>query len=433
MRRRRSIGLAVVVAVLIAVAGVVASARRTRLTATDEDVPIGRVKRGDVDLKVYATGELHAKNSVMLTAPPIGGGNLKITRLVHTGVRVKKGDVVIEFDPSEQRYKLEQNRSELLQAEQEIIKAQADAAVLTAKDKVDLLKARYDVRRAELDVQKNELLSTIDARKNDLALEQARRVLAELEQDIKSHNVSSQASISLAEEKRHKAKLAMDQAQQNIEKMRVTCPMDGLISLEKNTGSMFFFFSGMTLPEFREGDQAEPGSSIAQVVDPAEMELIVKVGELERSNLAAGQPVDIEMDALPGHIFHGTVKTVGGMSSRVFWDENASGKFDVSIQVSSADARMRPGLTAHVWIVGKNLANVLYVPRQALFLKDGKRVVYVRAGGGFESLEVKIQNENESRAAVEGVNEGTEVALADPTVPQRTSRSTAGGVGGGTP
>src|SRR4051812_39994776 len=69
----------------------------------------------------------------------------------------EKGDLVMEFDPSEQRYKLEQNRSELLQAEQEIAKAKADAAVVAAQDKVALLKARFDVRRAELDVQKNEL------------------------------------------------------------------------------------------------------------------------------------------------------------------------------------------------------------------------------------------------------------------------------------
>ena len=86
-------------------------------------------------------------------------------------------------------------------------------------------------------MQKNELVSTIDARKNDLALEQAKRVLAELEQDIKSRSASNQATISLAEEKRNKAKLAMDQAQGNIDKMRVVSPMDGLVALEKNEGA----------------------------------------------------------------------------------------------------------------------------------------------------------------------------------------------------
>jgi len=432
MRSRRNIALAVAAAVLVTGVGLVAAARRTNAAPVNDGIPMGRVKRGDLDLKVYETGEVHAKNSMVFTAPPIGGGNLKIIRLVHTGTTVKKGEIVIEFDPSEQHYKVEQNRSELLQAEQEIIKAQADAAVQTAKDKVDLLKARYDVRRAELDVQKNELLSTIDARKNQLALEQARRALAQLEEDIKSHAVSNQASISLAHEKRNKVKLAMDQAQQNIEKMRVPSPMNGLLSLEKNTGSTFFFFSGMTLPEFREGDQAEPGSAIAQVVDPSKMELAVKVGELDRSNVAVGQSVEVELDALPGHIFSGTVSTVGGMSKGMLWDDNA-GKFEVSIEIAAADARFRPGLTAHVSIIGDKRKNVLYVPRQALFLKDGKRVVYTRNGGGFESREVKIQSENESRAAVEGVNEGTEVALADPTIPKKNSATGQAVVGGGTP
>jgi hypothetical protein len=35
--------------------------------------------------------------------------------------------------------------------------------------------------------------------------------------------------------------------------------------------------------------------------------------------------------------------------------------------------------------------NVLYLPRQALFLKDGKRIVYVKKGNGYEQREVKIR------------------------------------------
>ena len=262
------------------------------------------VKRGDLEMKVYVTGELRASHSEMLTAPPIGGGALQITHLLHTGSPVKKGDLVMEFDPSEQHFKLDQNRSELQQAEQEITKAKADAAVVAAQDKVALLKARYDVRRAELDVQKNELVSTIDAKKNDLALEQAKRVLAELEQDVKSRSASNQAAISLAEEKRNKAKLAMDQAQGNIDKMRVVAPMDGLVALEKNEGAAGgFYFSGMSLPEYREGDQVEPGRTVGQVVDAKEMELSAKVGELERNNIKEGQSVDLQLDAFPGSTF----------------------------------------------------------------------------------------------------------------------------------
>ncbi len=223
-------------------------------------------------------------------------------------------------------------------------------------------------------------MSTIDARKNQLALEGAQRVLAELEQDVKSRTASNQATISLAEEKRNKANLAMEQAQGNIDKMRVIAPMDGLVALEKNEGSTGgFFFSGMSLPEYREGDQVEPGRTVGQVIDPNGMELVAKVGELERNRIKEGQSVDIQLDALPGTMFHGTVKNVAGNNARRFWDDDTTTKFEVSVTLASADPRMRPGLTAHVSINSDPRKNVLYVPRQALFLKDNKRVVYVRS------------------------------------------------------
>ena len=436
MRGRRAIAWAVVAVVLCAVAGVVAAVRRAAPVAAGDDIPTSRVKRGDLDMKVLATGELRASHMEMLMAPPIGGGALQITHLLHTGAAVKKGDLVMEFDPTEQRYKLEQNRSELQQAEQEITKAKADAAVVSAQDKVALLKARFDVRRAELDVQKNELVSTIDARKNDLMLEQAKRVLAELEQDVKSRSASNQAAILLAEEKRNKAKLAMDQAQENIKKMRVTAPMDGLVALEKNEAAAGGIFFGQMLPEYREGDQVEAGRKVGQVIDPREMELAATVGELERNSIKEGQAVDIELDALPGSIFHGTVKTVGGMNNRMFWEADTGAKFEITVTLNSKDARLRPGLTAQVVVQGDPRKDALYLPRQALFLKDSKRVVYVKDGNNFEPREVKIQAENESRAAIEGIGVGTEVALVDPTAPRKTANaggSAAAAGGGGAP
>lgn len=433
MRSRKTITWSVVTVVLCAVVGVVAAVRKTAPSASGTDVPTGVVKRGDLEMKVDVTGELRASHSEIMTAPPIGGGALQLTHLLHTGAVVKKGDLVMEFDPSEQMYKLDQNRSELLQAEQEITKAKADAAVTAAQDKVALLKARFDVRRAELDVQKNELVSTIDAKKNDLALEQAKRVLAELVQDVKSRGVSNEATIQLAEEKRNKAKLAMDQAEDSIKKMRVVAPMDGLVALEKNEGAAGgFFFSGMSLPEYREGDQVEPGRTVGQIIDPKGLELTATVGELERNNIKEGQTVDIRLDALPGKEYHGTVKTVAGNKSQRFWDDDNRGSFEVSVTLASIDPQMRPGLTAHVFINGDAKRNVVYVPRTALFLKDNKRIVYVRHGSTFDAREVKIQAENESRAAIEGISAGTEIALVDPTAPRKTAPSAgaASGVGG---
>ena len=86
----------------------------------------------------------------------------------------------------------------------------------------------------------------------------------------------------------------MDQAQDSINKMRVTAPMDGLIALQKNeNASGGMFFDGMTLPEYHEGDQVEPGVGVGQVIDPTSMDLSAKVGELERNNIKEGQAVDL--------------------------------------------------------------------------------------------------------------------------------------------
>jgi HlyD family secretion protein len=425
MKSRRGIAWAVVAVILCAVVGVVAAVHRTAPDAAGDDIPTISVKRGDLDMNVLADGLLNANHTEMLMAPAIGGGSLQLTHLLHTGTPVKKGELVMEFDPSEQLYKVEQNRSELLQAEEEITKAKADAAVTAAEDKVKLLKARYDVRRAELDVQKNELVSSIDARKNDLALEQAKRVLAELDQDVKSRTESGKATILLAEEKRNKSKLAMDQAQENITKMRVMAPIDGLVAIEKNEDSTGGFFFGQMVPEYHEGDQVEAGRRVGQVIDPKEMEVAAKVGELERNSIKVGQAVDVRLEALPGNVFRGTVKTLGGMNNRMFWEPDTGARFEVTVALTDKDTRLRPGLTAHITIHGDARKDVLYVPRQALFLKDSKRIVFTRKGSGFDPHEVKIQAENESRAAIEGLSAGTEVALIDPTATRKSAPSAA--------
>ena len=434
MTRRRLLSLGIVAIALLVAILLTAAARQSASRPVDDEIPTALAKRGDIEIKVYANGDLRASHSMTLTAPPVGGDSLRITSLVHTGASVKKGDVVIEFDPTEQRYKLEQSRSELQEAEQDIIKAKADAAAQAAKDKVDLLKARYAVRRAELDVQKKELVSTIDAQKNELALEQATRALAELEQDTKSHGTTGKTGIDLAHEKWNKAKISMDQAQQNITKMRVVSPMDGLVAIQKNESGDVMFF-GQNLPDYRIGDQAQSGAAIAQVIDPAGMEITAKVSELQRGDVDSGQGVEIEFDAMPGKIFHGTVKSAGGMVQRQIWDlGSAASNYDVSIHLSETDARLRPGLTAQVVILGGNKNGLIYVPHQAIFQKDGKQIVYLKTRSGFDQCSITIVASNESRIAPSGIKEGSVVALFDPTAPRKTGNlsSSATAIGGST-
>jgi HlyD family secretion protein len=389
--------------------------RQTTVMATDSEIPTTTVKEVDLQLKVFTTGQLRTSQSRAITAPPIAGGTLQIVTLARGGTQVHTGDVVLEFDPSQQEYNLGQNRSDLLQAEQEIVKAKADAAVQTAEDQTALLKAKYAVRRAELEVSKNELISPIDAQKNLLALDEAKRAQTQLKLDIQSHSASNQAALAISEEKRHKARLSMDQAEQNIKNMHITAPIDGLVVIHGNRDSTGgFFMDGMTLPDYHVGDQANPGSSIAEVIDISHLEVSAQVGETDRINLKPEQIVEMKIDALPGESFSGKVQTVGGATSHEFWDDNAQRKFDVAVKLDRPDPRLRPGFAVRLNILGDNLSRAVSLPGGAIFEHDGKKVVYCKRNRGFEMQEVKIRAVSEGRAILSGISPGTVVALVNP-------------------
>ena len=399
----------------LALGGSGVACRQTTVLAGDAEIPTATVKEVDLQIKVFTKGALHTEQSRVISAPPIAGGTLQIIQLAAAGAQVHSGDVVLEFDPSQQEYNLAQNRSDLEQADQEIVKAKADAAVQTAEDQTALLKAKYAVRKAELEVSKNEILSNIDGQKNLLALDEAKRALTQLEQDIRSHSASNEAALAISQEKHHKARLAMDRAEQNIKNMRKTSPIDGLMVIHGNRDSTGgFFMDGMTLPDYHVGDQVNPGSSIAEVIDNSQLEISAQVGETDRTNLKTGQSVEIKIDALPGESFTGKVRTVGGATAGEFWDDNSRHKFDVAVQLDRADPRLRPGFEARLSILGDHLTHAVSLPAEAIFEHDGKKIVYCERGRGFEMQEVKVRALSEGRAILDGIPVGTVVALVNP-------------------
>lgn len=403
---------------------------RGGVQAATRDIPVSTVKQVDLQLQVNTTGELHAVRTAQAIAPPVAGGTLQIIRLLPTGAVAKKGDIVVAFDPSEQEYKLTQARAESAEAEQEIIKARNDAAVQTAEDKTNLLKDRFAVRQAELEVGKNPILSAIDAQKNVLTLQEAKRALAQLEQDIKSHSASNQASIDVANEKKKKAQLAIQQAQKNIENMQVRSPIDGLVVVRPNeSASGGMFWTGMTLPPYQEGDQTYPGNVVAEVIDLGHMEIDAKVKEGERASVKQGQTAEVRVDALPGVVLHAKVESAAGMVSNM-WVDDPSHNFTVTLALERADPRLRPGFSAHVVIFGDHLQHALSIPRQAIFNMESKPEVYVQGSNGFEPQAVHIRYLMEGTAIVDGLKAGTKIALVNPQEANASrEKAAADGVG----
>jgi HlyD family secretion protein len=400
-------------------------------------VPTARVVKGPLKLTVHASGELRAGRTLTLVTPPVGG-MLRIVHMLPTGTMVKAGDVVMEFDPADQQYALEQAKAEMAEADHGIVKMKADAAVQRAQDEEALLTARFDVRRAELDAMRNEFISAVDARKNELSLEEAKRRLAQLEEDLKSRAVTSQASLAVAEERRNKAMLAMERARQVMESLELRAPIDGLVAVKENrdaSGGMFYM--GMTLPEYREGDSVWPGRPVADVIEAGRMELRAKVDENDRSNLVEGQEASVMVDAVPGQVFTATVGALAALATRASFFETASvtRQFDVTFQFATPDPRLKAGASAKVVIEGTEIPDAIHVPRQAVFERNGKNHVFLRIGDRFEPREVVISQKTESRLVVEGLEPGVEIALVDPTVTETAAPAGAASPmpGGGAP
>ena len=358
-------------------------------------IPTARVLQGDVPVVVHTTGELRPVRSVGLVAPAIGGP-LQILNIMGTGTPVKQGDVVVEFDLSEQEEKLAQAKSELEQAEQEITKLRADIVVQRAQEQVALLTARFDVRRGNLDVQANaqasELVGVIEAKKNVLILEEAKGRLAQLQSDLTSRETTDRASLAVLLEKRNKAQLAKETAQRNIDQMRIRAPFDGLVAVKDNdTNGAAWSRDGCSgIPRGRHrvartaGRRGNPriGSGTRGEGHRVRSRAPERGAEGRRrhSRGAGGQPAGDDQDG------------GGRQPPRDLGLGRSTRMFDVSLQVTGSAASLRPGLTTQVRVTGDPIKGVRYLPRQALFEQDGKPVVFVRRGRSFEPRQVKLSN-----------------------------------------
>lgn len=295
-----------------------------------QQIATAKVRQSDVVVRSFTRGELRAVRSVTLNAPNLFG-TVQVTRLAALGAFAREKDLVVEFDDAEVLSRLEEKQLELDQIDEQIKKSQADLSIRTNQDDVELLRARYAVRRAELEVKKNELISIIDAKKNQLSLDETRRRLKQLESDIQSRREQAQAELAVLREKKNKAQLEMNRERARLNQVKLLAPISGLVAIRQNRSSVMVF--GMQLPDIREGDQVQPGTPVADILDLSEVEVLAKVGELDRANLREGQEVNIRLDAIAEKEFTGKIKTMSGTASANAFSGEVQKKFDVVFSI----------------------------------------------------------------------------------------------------
>ena len=88
-------------------------------------------------------------------------------------------------------------------------------------------------------------------------------------------------------------------------------------------------------------------------------------------NVKLGDPVRVHIDAYPGHIFHGTVKRIASTATiQNQGTQQEVTNFEVRIQVTHPDLRVRPGMSTTVEIETQTAPQVTSVPIQSVTVRD---------------------------------------------------------------
>lgn len=383
-------------------------------------IPTTVVRRGDVEFTVSARGELAGGNSEMLSAPMTGGGAMVITSLRTPGEVVRAGEVIVEFDTTEQQFQLREAEADLAEAEQRLAQAKAESLVKEEEARYQLMQAEAELKLAELDCRRNELLPAIIAKQNILALEAARDRLNQIRQDLANRKATTEAGVAIQEAGVNKAKVKAETARRSIQAMTLRAKSDGYVAVQQNTNSNFVMW-GMQFPIYQVGENVRAGMAVAQIPDLKNWELGARIGEMDRGHLAVGQPAVIEVIALPGKKFTGKVKNLGGTTGPP-WDRN----FECKIALDSPSDDLRPGMSGRITVITGVMKNVLYVPSQALFESDGRAFVYARQGGSFAPADVKLVRRSDRQVVIDKISEGQVVAMANPAQQDSGAKSQAG-------
>jgi multidrug efflux pump subunit AcrA (membrane-fusion protein) len=234
-------------------------------------------------LRLKGTTAAVASQSIM--APLIAGqqvGTLTITKLVPTSTRVRRGDLLVEFDRQAQARDFIDKQAQADDLNQQVIEGQAKEDAARAKDETEMKQAEDSLAKAKLEMEKVELLSRIDAEKAQEDLDEAEATLAQLRETFDLKRKAAQASIRILEIQRDRTRETMLHAQANSALMEVHSPIDGIVVF--NT-----IWKQGNMGEVQEGDQVRPGVPFMQVVDPSIMEVRVRVNQedlLDLLNLA---------------------------------------------------------------------------------------------------------------------------------------------------
>jgi multidrug resistance efflux pump len=392
--------LAVILVVLV---GALAIVRGVRASGSAEEVPQGgasfKVARGAFVKTLRTTGLVESIHFHNVAAPRLvgvtgpGSNTLIITKLMPSGSQVVAGQLLVEFDRQNQLKAAIDKRSEHRDLEEQIRKKRAELEQARAKDDTELSVAANAVENAHLEMKKNAYLGRIDQEKNELRVEETQAKQKQLKSTFDLKRRAEQAELRILEIQRDRAFKAMKSAEDNATRMVVKSPIPGMAVLR-----MVWRPAGGQV-EIQEGEEARPGMPIMQVVDPAAMQVRVKVNQADVHVLHVGQPARISLDAYPELHFQGRVEQVTPVGTTSMLTTRVR-NFVAIVSVQGSHPKLLPDLSAAVDIELERKNNVIVVPRDAIVREKDGLTVRVLDGDSARSRTVTLGAMNDYEVIV---------------------------------
>jgi len=375
---------------------------RTGRAATSVEESVVRVERKNFTASLRLNGSTQASRSFIVLAPRLEGaqvGSMVITKLAPAGTHVNKGEVLVEFDPQAQTKDYLDKKSTYENLVGQVAQKQSEESIALAKDDTAMKQAEDELKRAELELQRNEIVSRIDAEKNQEALDEAQVTFKQLKETYQLKRAAAAAAIRIQEIQRDRAMEAMRYAQGNAAKMVVHSPMPGVVV--HNT-----IWLGGRMGTVQQGDQVRPGVPFLQVVDPSQMEVRVELNQVDLLKVRPGQQAQMHLDAYPGMTLPTTLEELSPLGHQGQFSEIVR-SFTARFSVQGTDPRLLPDLSAALDVDLGSQKNVLVVPSQSIATEANHSYVWLKSTVGFDKRAVQTSARNDLETVVNsGLSEG---------------------------
>jgi RND family efflux transporter MFP subunit len=373
---------------------------------------------GDMDRTTTQPGTVQSYEFANLYAGV--SGYLK-TQTVDIGDRVKRGQVLATVDVPDLEKQVQkclaasdQAKARVNQMKARVTSAQADLEA--AKAAVTLADATARSKAAELRFRQKQLdrmkdlfaLKSIDERlvdekteQRDAAQEAERSAVAAIA-TAKAQVAAAAAKIEQAEADVLEAQAEVKVAQADLEKAQVMvrfatipAPFEGVITHRS-------FFPGDYVRAATESGSHLP---LLTVERTDRMRVVVQVPDRDVPYADPGDPAYVELDALPGQTFRGTV-------SRIANSEDPSTRLmHVEIDLPNPTGKICQGMFGRVKIILQK-SDLLSVPSSCLTSRaeDGKATVFVLRDGHARRVPIRISEDNGVKVGIiSGLKAGDEV------------------------